>query len=142
EAARMLRSRGSFKEILELACGTGIWTRRLLEIGQQVTVIDASPEMLELCREKVGKVGNERIRYQQADIFEWKPDQRYNLVFFAHWLSHVPPSQLTSFLAKIARTIRPGGQFFMVDQYAPTIEGEQVAVATVLAKRPLADQRH
>ena len=138
EAARMLRSRGAFKEVLELACGTGIWTRLLLEIGQQVTAIDASPEMLELCRQKVGET---RIRYQQADVFEWEPDQRYDLAFFAHWLSHVPPNSLASFLAKVTRAVRPGGQLFIVDQYAPTPEDEQVAFDEIFARRPLADQR-
>src|SRR5712691_8201041 len=138
EAARMLRSRGAFKEVLELACGTGIWTRLLLEIGQQVTAIDASPEMLELCRQKVGEI---RIRYQQADVFEWEPDQRYDLIFFTHWLSHVPPNSLASFLAKVTRAVRPGGQIFIVDQYAPTPEDEQVAFDEIFARRPLADQR-
>ena len=138
EAARMLRSRGAFKEVLELACGTGIWTRLLLEIGQQVTAIDASPEMLELCRQKVGET---RIRYQQADVFEWEPDQRYDLIFFTHWLSHVPPNSLASFLAKVTRAVRPGGQIFIVDQYAPTPEDEEVAVDEIFARRPLADQR-
>src|SRR6266511_3494592 len=31
-------------------------------------------------------------RFIRADIFEWVPDRRYDVVFFGFWLSHVPPS--------------------------------------------------
>src|SRR5947209_16844978 len=33
-------------EVLELACGTGAWTRLLVEHADAVTAVDASPEML------------------------------------------------------------------------------------------------
>lgn len=101
---------------LELACGTGMWTASLLTIAQRVTALDASPEMLAITRSKVGDV---RVSYQQADLFTWEPVQQYDLVFFAFWLSHVPPEQLDDFFARVQRATRPGGQLFIVDQYAP-----------------------
>ena len=30
------------------------------------------------------------VRYIQANVFEWRPDRRYDVVCFAFWLSHVP----------------------------------------------------
>ncbi|MHC5856458.1 class I SAM-dependent methyltransferase [Nostoc sp.] len=36
------------EHILELACGTGIWTQELLQIGQQITAIDAVSEVIEI----------------------------------------------------------------------------------------------
>lgn len=101
---------------LELACGTGMWTASLLTIARHVTALDASPEMLERARRKVGDA---RVRYQQADLFTWEPGQQYDLVFFAFWLSHVPPERLDDFFARVQRAVRPGGQLFIVDQYAP-----------------------
>ena len=104
------------QQALELACGTGMWTASLLTIAQQVTALDASPEMLESARRKVGDA---RVRYQQADLFTWEPAEQYDLVFFAFWLSHVPPERLDDFLARVQRAVLPGGQLFIVDQYAP-----------------------
>ena len=101
---------------LELACGTGMWTASLLTIAQHVTALDASPEMLEITR---SKVGNARVSYQHADLFTWEPARQYDLVFFAFWLSHVPPERLDDFFARVQRAVRPGGQLFIVDQYAP-----------------------
>ncbi len=47
-AATMLQQMGSFEQVLELACGTGIWTNTLLSIGKEITALDAAPEMLEI----------------------------------------------------------------------------------------------
>ena len=40
--------------ILELACGTGLWTQHLLPSSEELTAVDASPEMLDLCRKRLG----------------------------------------------------------------------------------------
>ena len=101
---------------LELACGTGMWTASLLTIAQQVTALDASPEMLAITR---SKVGDARVSYQQVDLFTWEPARQYDLVFFGFWLSHVPPERLDDFFARVQRATRPGAQLFIVDQYAP-----------------------
>ena len=37
-------------EVLELACGTGQWTRLLAARGHRVTAVDAAPEMLARAR--------------------------------------------------------------------------------------------
>jgi demethylmenaquinone methyltransferase/2-methoxy-6-polyprenyl-1,4-benzoquinol methylase len=41
--------------VLELAGGTGWWTRRLAETADRLTVVDSSPEALALNRERVGR---------------------------------------------------------------------------------------
>ena len=114
-AMQVLQMMGPFKDILELACGTGIWTKTLLKIGRAITALDASPEMLAINERKVADA---RVRYQQADLFTWEPEQQYDLVFFANWLSHVPPEALDRFLDKVRRAVLPGGRVVIVDQYA------------------------
>src|SRR5262245_17887852 len=54
------------EQALELACGTGIWTRALLQVARHILAVDASPEMLGLNR---AKVADARVRYQLADLF-------------------------------------------------------------------------
>src|SRR3954471_1128246 len=53
--------------VLELACGQGLWTERLLRSATSVTAIDAAPEMLALAK---ARVGTERVRFIQADLFQ------------------------------------------------------------------------
>jgi demethylmenaquinone methyltransferase/2-methoxy-6-polyprenyl-1,4-benzoquinol methylase len=108
-----LHALGPLDEVLELACGTGIWTRELTRISRSVTVIDGSAEMISANR---AKNGTATIKYQCLDLFQWEPDRQYDLVFFAFWLSHVPPSHLSSFLSKVARATKPDGRVFIVDE--------------------------
>src|SRR5690348_7215985 len=70
--------------LLELACGTGWWTERLLPYAGSLTVLDASPEMLALNR---ARLGDAEVRYVEADLFTWEPDDRFDVVFFSFWLS-------------------------------------------------------
>jgi ubiquinone/menaquinone biosynthesis C-methylase UbiE len=97
---------------LELAAGTGNWTRELATLAGHVTVVDASAEMIAINREKVARPN---VTYVQADLFEWQPDREYDLVFFAFWLSHVPPERLSGFLEQVRRATKLGGQVFIID---------------------------
>jgi trans-aconitate methyltransferase len=87
-------------------------------------------------------VGNAVVQFQQADLFQWQPRQQYDLVFFANWLSHVPPQRLAAFLGTVARAVRPGGSLALVDQYAPMPEDREIIVrdakeGAIYAKRSL-----
>ncbi|MBP5976225.1 class I SAM-dependent methyltransferase [Brasilonema sp. CT11] len=113
-----LQQVGETEEILELASGTGIWTQELLKIGKKITAIDASQEVIEINR---SKLNSPKVEYHQIDLFTWEPNTEYDLVFFSFWLSHVPPQLLESFLTKIYKSVRVGGQVFIVDsRFEPT----------------------
>jgi demethylmenaquinone methyltransferase/2-methoxy-6-polyprenyl-1,4-benzoquinol methylase len=98
--------------ILELACGTGLWTRRLVANADSVTAVDGSPEMLELCS---ARVNDPRASYVQANLFEWEPEQAYDVCFFGFWLSHVPEERFEAFWEKVKRALKPNGRVFFVD---------------------------
>ena len=101
-------------KVLELAGGTGQWTERLVRHADELTVVDASEEVLELNRQRVG----DGVRHIQADLFSWKPDRRYDVVFFSFWLSHVPPELFQRFWVLVAKALRPGGRVFFIDNIA------------------------
>ena len=107
-----LQQVGQVEEILELASGTGIWTQELLNISKKITAIDASEEVIEINR---SKLNSPNVEYRQIDLFAWEPKAEYDLVFFSFWLSHVPPELLDLFLTKVYKSVRVGGQVFIVD---------------------------
>jgi len=98
--------------VLELACGPGVWTGQLLRYAAHVTAVDASPEMLAIAEARVGR---ERVRFIQADLFTWKPDRRYDVVFIGFWLSHVPAERFESFWSVVADCLKPDGRVFFAD---------------------------
>ena len=67
------------KRILELACGTGLWTHYLAEESKRVEAVDASPEAIAINRDRQ-RTAN--VEYSVADIFEWKPKTTFDLVLF------------------------------------------------------------
>jgi SAM-dependent methyltransferase len=98
--------------VLELACGPGVWTGQLLRYATDLTAVDASPEMLAIV---AARVGTQRVRLLQADVFTWQPDRRYDVVFFGFWLSHVPAERFTSFWSLVADCLKPQGRVFFAD---------------------------
>ena len=114
--------------VLELACGTGLWTERLAPHAAELTCVDASPEVIALNR---ARVGAEHVDYICADLFEWEPVQRYDFVFFGFWLSHVPAGAFISFWSMVARALAPGGRVFFADSrnHPAAREGEYAAWA-------------
>lgn len=105
-------------DVLELACGTGLWTQQILAAARSVTAVDAAPEVLELNRQRLH---SKKVRYIQTDIFAWRPEERFDIVFFGFWLSHVPAQRFEAFWRTVADALKPGGRFFFVDsKFDPT----------------------
>ncbi len=133
-----LRTMGPFEDIVELACGTGFWTRELVNLGRTVTAIDASPEMIEINRRRVADT---RVVYQHVDLFAWQPARDYDFLFAAFWLSHVPPTLLDNFLDTLRRAVRPGGQVFVVDQCNDIADDAQGEREGIFERRTVGDGR-
>jgi ubiquinone/menaquinone biosynthesis C-methylase UbiE len=101
-------------DVLELAPGTGIWTEQLVKRTRQVTAVDASPEMVDINRARLGGDAG-KVEYVIADLFAWEPGRTYDAVVFCFWISHIPERLLDGFLAKVSRALRPGGSVFFLD---------------------------
>ncbi len=110
------------RNVLELACGTGLWTGQLARENRSVLAVDASPEVIAINQDRVHAA---HVRYETADIFSWTPPMVFDAVFFAFWLSHVPASRFESFWQTVQASVEPGGTVFFVDSLL-----EQTSTAT------------
>src|SRR4051794_13663431 len=69
-----LAAQAPLGRVLELACGTGIWTHQLAAVADHITAVDASPEVLSINRSKASRqAGGATIGYVEADLFSWQP---------------------------------------------------------------------
>jgi SAM-dependent methyltransferase len=96
--------------VLELAAGTGIWTRKLVRTADRVVAVDANAETLARNTPDADLV--------RADVFAWRPAERFDLVFFSFWLSHVPEERFDEFWGLVRAALEPGGRVFLVDSGA------------------------
>jgi demethylmenaquinone methyltransferase/2-methoxy-6-polyprenyl-1,4-benzoquinol methylase len=115
-------------DVLELAAGTGIWTRRLVPTADRVVAVDANAETLAL--------NTPAAELVVADIFSWRPPQQFDVVFFSFWLSHVPEERFAEFWSLVRSALQPDGRVFLIDSGPPEVAGEGE-----LQVRQLADGR-
>lgn len=105
-------------QVLELACGTGLFTRLVAPRVARLTAVDASPEVIAINR---ARVGADNVEYVDADLFAWRPQRRYDAVFFSFWLSHVPDERFAAFWTLVAAALAPGGAAYLIDSaFDPT----------------------
>ena len=92
------------KTVLELGCGTGIFTQWFAQTGARISAIDLSPDLLE--RAKARNLGS-RVTFQvgNAEALEFE-DESFDCVVGSSVLHHL---DLTSALGEIHRLLRPGG---------------------------------
>jgi 2-polyprenyl-3-methyl-5-hydroxy-6-metoxy-1,4-benzoquinol methylase len=124
-------------EVLEIACGTGIWTAALAHWASAVTAIDAAPEAIAVARERVDS-GN--VTFEVADVFSWTTSARFDVIFFSAWLSHVPTSRFEQFWGLLRPLLADRGRVLFIDEHVDEQCKEVYAAdATEIVVRRLRD---
>jgi demethylmenaquinone methyltransferase/2-methoxy-6-polyprenyl-1,4-benzoquinol methylase len=140
ELERVVERFGAAGDVLELAGGTGIWTRRLVRTAGTLTVVDASAEVLSLNRARLSPGAS--VAWVVADLFDWEPPAAaFDVCFFGFWLSHVPEAQFAAFWQRVRSALRPGGRVLFVDSARAAGSPGAAAAAGETAERELADGR-
>jgi demethylmenaquinone methyltransferase/2-methoxy-6-polyprenyl-1,4-benzoquinol methylase len=97
---------------LELACGTGLFTRWLAPRVGRLLALDASSEVQALNQVRVNAAN---VDYALQDLFAWQPAGRYDFVFMSFWLSHVPDDRFDEFWTKVRASLADGGSAYVID---------------------------
>jgi SAM-dependent methyltransferase len=109
----VLKRFGPRGDVLELACGTGLWTRHVAAYATSLTAVDGSAEVLAINRARVGAAS---VRYVQADLFDWRPEpESFDVCVFSFWLSHVPQQRFAEFWEMVGSALLPGGRVLFID---------------------------
>jgi demethylmenaquinone methyltransferase/2-methoxy-6-polyprenyl-1,4-benzoquinol methylase len=125
--------------VLEIACGTGLWTVALAELADSVVALDAAPETIALARDRVPA---DRVRFEVADVFAWRTSDRFDVVFFSAWLSHVPADRFAQFWQLLRGLLADGGRVLFIDEPVDVQDKESfVPGADEVVERRLADGR-
>ena len=104
QALRVLGSETSF--LLDAACGTGRFSRALLNWGFHVTCADISHEMIEVARRQLhGADGRLHFSRGSADALPFR-NGSFDAVVSMRFLPHIPTQQRRVMLGEMARVSR------------------------------------
>jgi len=96
------------KRVLDAGCGPGIYSEWLIEQGAEVIAVDASPKMIELAKQRLGKEADIR----QADLSKPLPfldSSSFDIVLSALVLDYI--EDWHTMFTEFYRILRPAGHF-------------------------------
>lgn len=106
--------------VLEIGCGTGALTERLVAKGLRVTALDQNPQMLDMARARLADqtqqvAWNERTAAEIDDL----PEADFDAVVASFSLSEMSAGERAHVLRAAAGRLRPGGVLAVGDEVAP-----------------------
>jgi SAM-dependent methyltransferase len=108
----------SHVEALDVATGAGHTARAIAPLVRHVVLSDITPEMLDTACAQMHSAGIHNVSYRLADA-EDLPfiDETFDLVTCRIAPHHFP--DVPSFVREVARVLRPGGLFVLLDSTVP-----------------------
>ncbi|HEY6803370.1 MAG TPA: methyltransferase domain-containing protein [Pyrinomonadaceae bacterium] len=99
---------------LELGSGMGDACEYVAShFGCRVTGVELSPEQIERARERHPDHHARGYDFIEADMLQWEPPERYDVVYFGDMLGVAQDRR--ALLERIHRWLRPGGAFVITD---------------------------
>lgn len=114
----LLKAEFSGLDVLEIACGSGYWTRRIAPLASSVTAVDSSKQMLEIARASLDAINGvgANVRFELADSYALESfGGVYSAGLAGFWLSHVPQERMSDFLRGFHAKLAPGAMVIMFD---------------------------
>lgn len=118
--------------------GDGEILKYLREWSGPIDFVEISPEMLRLARRK----GSENVRWLQQDIFNFRPDQPYDIILFPFLLDNFLPEEAEKLIARLSSFLREKAQVIIIDYTETPAFGQKILLrAMYLFFRIAADVR-
>lgn len=110
---------GPGKKVLEVGCGTGLFTELIAASGAEVLGVDISPELLELARKR--NLPADRIKFVTARFEDCDIHGPFDAVVGSSVLHHL---EYKPALARILQMLKPGGAISFAE---PNMLNPQIA---------------
>jgi ubiquinone/menaquinone biosynthesis C-methylase UbiE len=108
------------KDILEIGCGTGLFTLELVKSNNNFTAIDISPDLIILAKKRL-PFPNVSILIENAYNTSFK-DEQFDFIVGSSILHHL---EVKDAIKEIYRLLKPGGKFIFTE---PNMMNPQIAI--------------
>jgi ubiquinone/menaquinone biosynthesis C-methylase UbiE len=94
--------------VLDLGCGAGVLSERLVGAGYSVDAVDMSADMLAFTKQRLSKYDSDKYRLARADISALPfPDQAFDVIACIGVFGYM--DDVDAAIREIKRVLRPGG---------------------------------
>jgi SAM-dependent methyltransferase len=101
-----------YTRALEVGCGEGFFTARLLDRCDRINAVDFSALALRRARRRFA--GNSRVEVTRLDVLREDPGGTFDLIVCAELFYYMNRDQFESVAARIVRWLAPGGDLLLV----------------------------
>jgi len=112
-AAKTLKEKFKDKEVLEIACGTGYWTKIISETAKQILATDVNESVIQIAKSK--DYSTTKVDFQTVDLYEIDDNLKHESLFGGSILSHIDLRDLHDFINKLIRLVIKGGLIMLMD---------------------------
>jgi ubiquinone/menaquinone biosynthesis C-methylase UbiE len=102
--------------VLDLGCGTGSLTLKLLDLGFDIQGVDLSEAMLEVLRSRIPAPLASKVKLFAANVDDFlnRCQERYDLIVISSVLHHLP--EYVRSLEKALGLLKPGGWIYITHE--------------------------
>jgi demethylmenaquinone methyltransferase/2-methoxy-6-polyprenyl-1,4-benzoquinol methylase len=99
--------------VIEVACGTGYWTRFIAPVAARVLALDTAPETMRIANSRVPEG---KVDFLVGDAYALPQHVgQFDAAFAGFWFSHVPKARRREFLLGLAARLEPGAAVVFLD---------------------------
>jgi demethylmenaquinone methyltransferase/2-methoxy-6-polyprenyl-1,4-benzoquinol methylase len=125
ESKKILKKYFANKNVLEIACGTGFWTKTISEVAKNILAIDINNEVLEIAKFKKYSC---KVDFIQDDSYKLnKIKENHDSLFAGFWFSHIPKSKIKKFLDIIHKKLDEKALIIFMDNIY--VEGNNTPIS-------------
>ncbi|MFX0034138.1 MAG: class I SAM-dependent methyltransferase [Candidatus Hermodarchaeota archaeon] len=100
--------------VLEIACGTGYWTKTIAIVSKCITAVDINDEVLQIAKNR--GIPSNKVIFIQDDVYILNKIQgNFSAGFAGFWWSHIPKSKLKQFITLFHSKVQPNALIIFID---------------------------
>lgn len=99
------------KDVLDLGCAMGSFTRYIADKGYNVDGIDFSHKLIEIAKRKV-----KNVNFSEMDMLDLKLNKKYDGIMSINSIIHIEKKHVPKLLTDINTYLKPDGIFFVILQ--------------------------
>jgi ubiquinone/menaquinone biosynthesis C-methylase UbiE len=108
-------------KILEVGCGTGSFSNKLVNRKNVVLAIDNNQKMIDYAKRMYSSSENENLSFKKSSSTEWNiPEEKFDYIISTFMLSELRPFEQQIFLRNAWNSLKNDGKLILAAEFVPS----------------------